>query len=69
MRGARQPACQPVKSSGVNSPLTCLLPSVEQVLEGRTAHAIRNRFYRLQQQQRQQEEHELLVECGLQTRS
>ena len=29
---------------------------IEQVLEGRTPHAIRNRFYRLQQQQQQQQQ-------------
>tara|TARA_B100000795_G_scaffold187086_1_gene142248 strand:+ start:162 stop:332 length:171 start_codon:yes stop_codon:yes gene_type:complete len=28
------------------------------VLEGRTPHAIRNRFYRLQQQQQQQQQQE-----------
>ena len=37
----------------------CYLPWIEQVLEGRTPHAIRNRFYRLQQQQQQQQEQEL----------
>ena len=31
---------------------------IEQVLEGRTPHAIRNRFYRLQQQQQQQQQQE-----------
>ena len=52
-------ASQPCRSSsGVNSRLTCLLSWIEQVLEGRNPHAIRQRFRRLQQpqQQRQQQQ-------------
>ena len=54
-QSASQSASQ---SSGANSPLTCFLPWIDQVLEGRTPHAIRNRFYRLQQQQQQQQQQE-----------
>ena len=57
-----QPASQPASQSV--SPLTYSLPWIEQVLEGRTPHAIRNRFYRLQQQQQQQQEQELQAHAG-----